>query len=68
MTGWGALTGTEVLVAQLVGGGRTNRSAADSLGISTNTVAAHLRSIFLKMDVHSRVQLVNAMLPASRGS
>ena len=67
IAGWGSLTGTEVLVARLVGGGNTNRSTAESLGISTNTVAAHLRSIFVKMDVHSRVQLVNAM-PAAEVS
>ena len=34
------------------------------LGVSMNTVATHVRSVFLKMDVRSRVQLVNAMRAA----
>lgn len=64
VSGWASLTNAEVRVARLVGDGHTNRSAAEALTISTNTVAAHLRSIFTKMDVHSRVQLVNAMRAA----
>ena len=61
VSGWGSLTDTELLVARLIVQGHTNRSAADRLGISTNTVGAHLRAVFMKMDVHSRVQLVNAL-------
>ncbi len=60
VSGWGSLTDMEAIVARLVGQGHTNRSVAERLGISTNTVAAHLKSVFMKMDVHSRVQLVNA--------
>jgi len=36
------------------------RGAARALGISSNTVATHLRSIFAKLDIQSRVQLANA--------
>lgn len=61
VVGWGALTDAEAVVAQLVVEGLTNRSAAERLGVSVNTVATHVRSIFAKMDVRSRVQLVNAM-------
>jgi DNA-binding CsgD family transcriptional regulator len=61
VSGWGSLTDMESVVARLVGEGHTNRATAERLGISTNTVAAHLKSVFVKMDVHSRVQLVNAM-------
>ncbi len=61
VSGWDSLTEMESVVARLVGQGHTNRAAAERLGISTNTVAAHLKSVFVKMDVHSRVQLVNAM-------
>ena len=64
VTGWGALTDAEARVARLIGEGNTNRSAAEMLGVSMNTVATHVRSVFLKMDVRSRVQLVNAMRAA----
>ncbi|HEY0815798.1 MAG TPA: AAA family ATPase [Pseudonocardia sp.] len=64
VTGWGALTDAEARVARLIGAGHTNRSAAETLGVSMNTVATHLRSVFLKMAVRSRVQLVNAMRAA----
>jgi DNA-binding CsgD family transcriptional regulator len=59
-TGWAALTPAELAVAELVSAGHTNRGAARALGISPNTVATHLRSVFAKLDVRSRVQLANA--------
>ena len=52
--GWDALTETEARVADLIIAGHSNRSAAAELGVSTNTVGTHLRSIFAKLDVHSR--------------
>jgi DNA-binding CsgD family transcriptional regulator len=57
--GWDALTPAEMKVSQLVAAGHTNRSAARELGLSPNTVGTHLRSIFTKLDVQSRVQLTN---------
>ena len=60
VVGWGALTDAEAVVARLLVEGLTNRSAAERLGVSINTVATHVRSIFAKMNVRSRVQLVNA--------
>jgi DNA-binding CsgD family transcriptional regulator len=59
-TGWGALTPTELRVVDLIGSGHTNRSAAAELGVSTNTVNTHLRAVFRKLDVKSRVQLTIA--------
>jgi DNA-binding CsgD family transcriptional regulator len=58
--GWGALTDTERAVARHVAAGRTNRATAEALNISIHTVNTHLRSIFAKLDLHSRVQLANA--------
>jgi DNA-binding CsgD family transcriptional regulator len=58
-TGWAALTSAEFAVAELISAGQTNRLAARALGISPNTVSTHLRSIFAKLDVRSRVQLAN---------
>lgn len=59
-TGWDALTPTEVLVVDLISAGHTNRSAAAELGVSPNTVNTHLRAVFRKLDVTSRVQLTIA--------
>ncbi len=65
--GWAALTETETRVARLISEGHTNKSAAAQLNVSVNTVGTHLRSVFAKLDVRSRVQLtnvVNARQPA----
>jgi DNA-binding CsgD family transcriptional regulator len=59
--GWVALTETEMRVAKLVGEGHTNKSAAAQLNVSANTVGTHLRSVFAKLDVRSRVQLTNQL-------
>lgn len=61
VTGWASLTPGELRVAQLIGDGHTNRSAAAALRLSPNTVATHLRSVFAKLGVSSRVQLANAL-------
>ena len=37
----------------------TNKSAASALGISVSTVGTHLRAVFAKLEVQSRVQLAN---------
>jgi DNA-binding CsgD family transcriptional regulator len=59
--GWAALTGAELRVARLIGAGHTNKSAAAQLNVSANTVGTHLRSVFTKLDVSSRVQLTNLL-------
>lgn len=59
--GWAALTDSEIKVARLVSAGHTNRSVAELLGVTSSTISTHLRSVFAKMDVQSRVQLANAM-------
>jgi DNA-binding CsgD family transcriptional regulator len=59
-TGWAALTPTELRVVDLISTGHTNRSAAAELGVSPNTVNTHLRAVFRKLNVNSRVQLTNA--------
>jgi DNA-binding CsgD family transcriptional regulator len=58
--GWAALTPTELRVVDLIGAGHSNRSAAGELGVSPNTVNTHLRAVFRKLDVKSRVQLTIA--------
>lgn len=61
-SGWEALTPMERRVALLVAEGHTNRSAADELVLSASTVGTHLRSVFGKLGVNSRVQLTRLVL------
>ncbi|MET9405295.1 AAA family ATPase [Streptomyces sp. NPDC002935] len=60
-TGWDSLTGAERRVARLIADGHSNRSAAVELNVSVNTVGTHLRMVFGKLGVQSRVQLANAL-------
>jgi DNA-binding CsgD family transcriptional regulator len=54
---WLALTGAEVRVAELVASGMTNRAIAEELIVSPHTVDAHLKHMYLKLGIHSRVAL-----------
>jgi DNA-binding CsgD family transcriptional regulator len=56
-TGWAALTDSELAVARLVAQGLTNREVAEQLFVSPNTVSSHLRSVFAKLDINSRLAL-----------
>jgi DNA-binding CsgD family transcriptional regulator len=66
-TGWPALTGTERQVAELIVVGRTNREIAEQLFVSPHTVNTHVRRIFEKLQVRSRVELIRAAEPGIRG-
>jgi len=58
-SGWvEPLSERELEVLQLVGAGLTNREIAARLFLSLNTVKGHTRSIYGKLDVHSRMQAV----------
>lgn len=56
-TGWAALTSAEVDVARLVAQGLTNRAVAERLFVSPHTVNTHLRHVFAKLGINSRVEL-----------
>jgi DNA-binding CsgD family transcriptional regulator len=55
--GWESLTDAELNVARLAAAGYTNRGIADKLFVSPHTVNTHLRHVFDKLDVRSRVDL-----------
>ena len=57
VTGWLSLTGTERTVSELVAQGLTNQQVADQMFISVHTVAFHLRQVFRKLVISSRVEL-----------
>ncbi|MGA2009022.1 MAG: AAA family ATPase [Solirubrobacteraceae bacterium] len=56
-TGWEAMTDSELAVARLVAQGLTNREVAEQLFVSPHTVSSHLRSIFAKLEINSRLAL-----------
>ena len=64
--GWDSLTDTERRVTDLVAQGLSNRQVANRVFLSTHTVAFHLRHIFWKLGITSRVQL--ARIAAEQGA
>jgi DNA-binding CsgD family transcriptional regulator len=56
-SGWAALTTSELTVARLVAEGLTNREVAERLFVSPHTVNSHLRHVFWKLGINSRVEL-----------
>jgi DNA-binding CsgD family transcriptional regulator len=55
--GWASMTDSELAVARRVAQGLTNREVAEQLFVSAHTVSSHLRSIFAKLDINSRIAL-----------
>jgi DNA-binding CsgD family transcriptional regulator len=66
--GWDSLTPTETSVVDLVSNGLTNREVAARLFLSTHTVGFHLRQIFRKLDINSRVELTRRFVERTRPS
>ena len=62
---WPELTESEFAVVSLVARGATNREVAERLYLSPYTVNSHLRHVFIKLGIRSRVEL--AHLATSRG-
>ena len=61
-----SLTGRELQVAQLVVDRKTNPEIAADLFLSQKTVETHLRNIFRKLGISSRVELARAVESADR--
>ena len=62
---WPELTESEFTVVSLVAQGATNREVAERLFLSPYTVNSHLRHVFAKLGIRSRVELTR--LAAARG-
>ncbi|HEY8981848.1 MAG TPA: helix-turn-helix transcriptional regulator [Streptomyces sp.] len=58
LSGWHSLTRAELRVARLVATGMSNRAVAEQLVVSRHTVDTHLRHVYAKLSIRSRVQLV----------
>jgi DNA-binding CsgD family transcriptional regulator len=65
--GLGSLTVREREIAELVWDRKTNPQIAAELFLSTKTVETHLRNIFRKLDVSSRVEVARAVEQAREG-
>jgi DNA-binding CsgD family transcriptional regulator len=60
--GWDAVSDAELLVIKLAAEGLTNREIGERLYLSRYTVDTHLRHVFAKLGVSSRVWLTRAYL------
>jgi DNA-binding CsgD family transcriptional regulator len=67
-SGLDALTARELEIARLVVDRQTNPQIAATLFLSKKTVETHLRNIFAKVGVSSRVELARAVERADRGT
>ncbi len=56
------LTPQQLQIARLVAEGATNREVAASLFLSPRTVDHHMRNIFTKLGIRSRIELTKVML------
>jgi transcriptional regulator of acetoin/glycerol metabolism len=65
--GWSTLTDTERAVAEQIAQGLTNREAAAHLYLSPHTIDYHLRQLFRKLNVRSRVELTRVVLRGPTG-
>jgi DNA-binding CsgD family transcriptional regulator len=62
VAGWASLTETDRQVSALVAEGLTNLQVADRMTLSRHTVDSHLRQIFRKLNINSRVELTRIAL------
>jgi DNA-binding CsgD family transcriptional regulator len=63
--GWDSLSDTERVVADLAARGQTNRQIGDALFVSPHTVDSHIRHIYGKLGISSRVELTRLVLTHS---
>jgi len=63
---WNRLTDSERTVATLVARGMTNREVAEQIFVSPHTVSFHLRKVYRKFGVGSRVELTRLLVEKER--
>jgi DNA-binding NarL/FixJ family response regulator len=63
---WDRLTGPERTVAELVAQGLSNRQAAERIFLSPHTVSFHLRKVYRKLGISSRVELTRITIERER--
>ena len=68
MTGWGSRTESERTTSELIAQGLNNRQAAERLYVSASTIAWHLRQIFRKLNIRSRVELTRIVIEQQKPS
>jgi DNA-binding CsgD family transcriptional regulator len=66
VTGWESLTDAERATSGLAAQGLNNRQIGGRLYISRHTVAFHLRQVFRKLQISSRVELTRIVLEQGR--
>jgi DNA-binding CsgD family transcriptional regulator len=64
---WDSVTEAERRICRLVSSGLTNKLIAEQLSLSPHTVDAHLKHIFAKLRIHSRVELTVMAIKHSTG-
>ncbi|WP_326580292.1 AAA family ATPase [Actinacidiphila glaucinigra] len=65
-SGWESLTESELKVVPLVAEGLTNRAIADRLYVSVHTVNTHLKHVFTKLGINTRVELTRLVVEQAR--
>jgi DNA-binding CsgD family transcriptional regulator len=60
--GWASLRSSELGIAELVAEGLTNREIAARIFLSPHTVDFHLRQIFRKLSISSRIELTRLVV------
>ncbi len=60
------LTAQELQIALLLASGKTTRETAAALFLSPKTIEYHLRHVYLKLDIHSREELAQALAKQAR--
>jgi DNA-binding NarL/FixJ family response regulator len=63
---WDRLTEPERTVAELVAQGLSNRQAAERIFLSPHTVSFHLRKVYRKLGISSRVELTRITIERER--
>ncbi|MET8945182.1 LuxR C-terminal-related transcriptional regulator [Streptomyces sp. NPDC004542] len=55
------LTAQQLVIARMAAEGATNREIADRLALSPRTIDHHLRGVFARLDIRSRIELVRLL-------